>query len=76
MTARQKSQLYHAERYDAVCGNCRRGKPAPDGSGVLCPVRGVMRSQSSCKKYEYDPLKRKPPQTPDLPAFEPEQFRL
>jgi len=69
-------KLYRASEYDPCCALCLHGKPAPDGSGVLCGLRGVMRSQSLCKKYEYDPLKREPQRTPALPAYDPAQFAL
>jgi len=68
--------LLQAEKYQPACEFCRCGKSAPDGSSVLCSVRGVMRKQSCCKKYEYDPLKRKPSRAPLLPEFDPEQFAL
>jgi len=69
-------RLLRAQNYERCCAHCRYGKPAPDGSGVLCALRGVMRDTSLCKKYEYDPLKREPQRTPALPAFDPEQFTL
>ena len=68
--------LLRVKKFDPACEFCRFGKSAPDGSSVLCPVRGVMRRQSCCKKYEYDPLKRKPNRTPLLPEYDPEQFVL
>jgi len=68
--------LLRATKYEPACEFCRYGKSAPDGSSVLCAVRGVMRKQSSCKKYEYDPIKRKPNRTPLLPEYDPEEFAL
>ena len=68
--------LLRASKYTPACELCRHGKPAPDGSSVLCPVRGVMRKQSRCRKYEYDPVKRKPNRAPLLPEYDPEQFTL
>jgi len=68
--------LFRASKYEPACEFCRYGKSAPDGSSVLCSVRGVMRRQSRCKKYEYDPLKRKPSKAPLLPEYDPEQFAL
>jgi len=73
---KQKQKLFRAAQYASVCEHCRFGKPAPDGSSVLCPVRGVMRRQSSCNKYEYDPLKRVPVRAPVLPEYDPELFTL
>ncbi|MCL1951325.1 MAG: hypothetical protein FWF60_00710 [Oscillospiraceae bacterium] len=71
-----KKALFRGSSYEPACELCRFGKSAPDGSSVLCSVRGVMRKQSSCKKYEYDPLKRKPNRAPLLPEYDPEEFAL
>jgi len=68
--------LLRVDRYQAACGLCRHGKPSPDGSSVLCSLRGVMRRQSVCKKYQYDPLKREPERAPLLPEFDPGEFAL
>ena len=68
--------LLRASKYNPACEFCRFGKSAPDGSSVLCSVRGVMRKQSHCRKYQYDPLKRKPSRAPLLPDYDPEQFEL
>ena len=74
--SRKLKPLLKAEEYTPACALCRHGKQAPDGSSVLCGVRGVMRKQSCCKKDDYDPLKRKPECVPLLPEFDPEQFAL
>lgn len=71
-----KKRLLRGEAYPPACELCRYGKQAPDGSSVLCSVRGVMRKQSSCKSYEYDPIKRQPGRAPLLPEFDAEQFML
>ncbi|MDR1733677.1 MAG: hypothetical protein LBR73_02205 [Oscillospiraceae bacterium] len=73
---RGESKLYNTEKYPPRCAYCRKGAPAPGGTIVLCPQRGVMLPDSACKKYKYDPLKRLPEKTPALPAFSPEDFRL
>jgi hypothetical protein len=76
MSDKKQKSLYLTKKYDPSCALCLHGKPAPDGSCVLCSLRGVMRPNSSCKKYEYDPIKRRPDRTPQLPEFDPEQFAI
>lgn len=76
LNGKQKRKLFRAARYGSACEYCRYGKAAPDGSSVLCSLRGVMRRQSICKKYEYDPVKRIPARAPVLPEYDPEQFAL
>ncbi|MDR1464538.1 MAG: hypothetical protein LBJ11_04480 [Oscillospiraceae bacterium] len=71
-----KQSLFNESAVAPACEHCLLGRQAPDGSSVLCNLRGVMRKQSSCRKYCYDPLKRQPLRTPILPKFEAEQFAL
>ncbi|MCL2195883.1 MAG: hypothetical protein FWB76_08040 [Oscillospiraceae bacterium] len=76
MSHKKTKKLYHAKNYQPSCGLCLHGKPAPDFGSILCPHRGVMLPDSLCKKYEYDPIKRRPERAPLLPEYAPEQFTL
>lgn len=59
-----------------ACAYCAHGRPAPDGESVLCVKKGVMRKDSACRKYRYDPLKRTPKKKPRLPQYNAEEFEL
>lgn len=41
------------------CSYCKRSQDLRDGS-YLCSVNGVTKPSEGCKKFKYDPLKRKP----------------
>ncbi len=43
-----------------ACVYCGIGQASEDGSVVLCKKKGIMQPSSNCKKFVYDPLKRKP----------------
>lgn len=58
------------------CEYCVHGRLSPDGETVLCPKKGVMRREDSCRRYQYDILKRKPRKAPELPSFSAEDFEL
>ena len=59
------------------CAYCIRGKLSADKESVLCPKKGVMDKDFSCRKFRYDPLKRVPEAAkPRLPEFSPEDFEL
>ncbi len=59
------------------CEYCQRGKMSADGNSILCPKKGVMNKDFSCKKFRYDPLKRIPENNkPKLPEFTTEDFAL
>ena len=58
------------------CRYCRFGTAAPDGDAVICPKKGVLDKDASCKKFRYDPLKRAPRQAPDMLTFSESDFTL
>lgn len=59
------------------CAYCSRGSMAPTGTEFLCPVKGLVQSNFSCKKFDYDPLKRQPKNGPKLPdGFTASDFSL
>jgi hypothetical protein len=37
-----------------MCCNCKRGRSIPLTDDVVCPLKGVVASNYSCKKYEYN----------------------
>lgn len=58
------------------CEYCAVGTITPTGKNVLCPKKGVLAPDFSCKKFKYDPLKRVPKKMPELPKFDAEDFAL
>ncbi|MBQ7638033.1 MAG: hypothetical protein IJS90_03935 [Clostridia bacterium] len=61
---------------DPKCAYCVFGEITADGKNVLCPKKGVMQPDGSCKKFSYDPLKREPERPARLPEFSSEDFSL
>lgn len=58
------------------CSYCEFGRPAPDGVMIFCRKFGPVAPYYSCKKFEYDPLKRVPKRPPPLPEFDHEDFEI
>lgn len=58
------------------CEYCKHGSLSADGERILCPKKGVLTFDFSCKKFSYDPLKRKPQKGPKLPEFSQDDFAL
>ena len=58
------------------CEYCLHAVIAADGVTVLCEKKGITDFDDSCKKFEYDPLKRTPRRQPKLPTFFDEDFKL
>lgn len=54
-----KNSLYSKE-ISPKCEYCITGVPVVGGKEILCKKMGVMQPDSYCKKFKYDPLKRKP----------------
>ena len=59
------------------CAYCKRGVYLRDDK-VMCLKKGVMPAGESCRKFQYDPLKRVPPTPQPMPVgkFSDEDFSL
>ena len=51
------------------CSYCKRGNPLGDNE-VICSRKGVVAADSSCRSFQYDPLKRVPPRPAKLAGTE------
>lgn len=71
-----KKTVFNTENISPACAYCLIGKPAPDGETVLCPKKGVVAKDYSCKKFKYDIMKRVPKKSPKLQSFSQEDFSL
>ncbi len=58
------------------CKYCRFGAEVLGGEKILCPKKGVLDPDFSCKKYKYDPLKRDPYKLPKPVGFSEDDFTL
>ena len=63
---------------EPMCRYCQFGTRVAGSDTVLCPKKGVTDKDDSCKKFRYDPLKRKPqPQAPtEMLTFTENDFSL
>ncbi len=52
------------------CGHCVHARPGPAGS-MVCPYKGPVQKEHSCRRYRYDALKRIPPRAPAAPTPAP-----
>ena len=55
--------------YQRVCLFCENASVLPQGNEVLCRLRGVVSEDHSCRKFTYDPLKRRPAPKPEMPTL-------
>lgn len=69
--------LFSGEHTPA-CATCRRASPALTASDqLLCRGKTLLSPDHSCRRYQYDPLKRQPPPPPELAGnYSPEDFIL
>ncbi len=58
------------------CAICQFGSKAADSDLILCVKKGVLQPDYKCKAFKYDPLKRVPKRTPELPEYTFEDFKL
>lgn len=71
-----KQKLIDKSAYSKVCENCLNGRLSADKDRVLCVKKGIMRTDSTCRDYKYDPLKRKPKRPQKLSNFTQDDFKL
>ncbi|MBQ8227531.1 MAG: hypothetical protein IJZ88_00810 [Clostridia bacterium] len=71
-----KKNIIDSKAVPQICAICSFGTQLPDGSGILCKKTGIRLPESTCKKFEYDPLKRVPRRAPEMPKFTQEDFSL
>lgn len=45
---------------EPCCSYCKNGNRITD-TEVICIKRGIVSSAGSCRRFSYDPLKRRPP---------------
>ncbi|MCD7918384.1 MAG: hypothetical protein LUF84_08075 [Clostridiales bacterium] len=59
------------------CQYCARGELLKDEQ-IACPKKGIVSPGYHCFRFQYDPLKRVPPQSavPDFSKFSDEDFTL
>ena len=62
MLFHRKKKDYFGDKIETDCAYCRFGSDF-DGDG-------------SCRKFSYDPLKRKPFAPPPLREYDPDDFKL
>lgn len=56
------------------CEYCRYS--VKNNSGKLSCPYGAGTLEDTCKRYEYDPLRREPQSLPTLPKFTADDFKL
>ncbi len=45
---------------EPACIYCIHGKTSGEGEKVFCAKKGIVSAGDSCRKFDYDPLKRVP----------------
>ncbi len=71
-----KRKLLNVKDIPPSCSYCIYGRLSPDGESILCIQHGVMLPTSSCRKFKYNPLKRKPQRAKNLPAMDAKDFEI
>lgn len=59
-----------------ACAYCANGTASSDDRNVLCPKKGIVDNNYSCRKFKYDPLRRVPKIPPELEKFTTKDFSL
>ena len=71
----KEKKLWNHKEY-TQCRYCFFSTPGGHPAQVLCQFRGAKNELDKCRRFRYDPTKRKPRVAPDLPKFDAEDFQL
>ncbi len=63
-------KTYFGSNIPPSCSYCVYGNRAKEGNKVLCEKQGLVAGDYSCKKWEYDPIKRVPKKQLTIPNQE------
>jgi hypothetical protein len=69
-------KLFNKNDITPSCSYCVHGRFSPNGESVLCLKKGIVSLDYSCKRFKYDPLKRKPIRPKAIETFEELDFSL
>ncbi|MEG0899011.1 MAG: hypothetical protein RSD67_02895 [Oscillospiraceae bacterium] len=67
---------YFGENIEPSCEYCKYGKLSMDKKMILCQHKGILVELLACRRFIYDPLKRKPKRQMALPKFDKSDFEL
>ncbi|MBP0981455.1 MAG: hypothetical protein J5968_04550 [Oscillospiraceae bacterium] len=70
-----KPKLFKTD-IEPSCAYCEFGSLSQDKSAILCPKKGIVSADFSCKKFVYDPISRVPKMMPPLMQFDKSDFEL
>lgn len=70
-----KKKLF-GNRKEPRCETCAHGKLSANGESVLCVQGGALPLSHSCRRYQYDPLRRVPKRRPVLGEYSAADFAL
>jgi len=70
-----KNKLF-GNKPEPRCKTCSFGKLSAEEDAVMCKHAGVVSPDHSCRRFQYDPLKRVPRRSKPLDSFDEQAFTL
>ena len=70
-----KNELF-GKHIDPACCYCEYSTPTPNPAQLNCRFKGKVEPAESCRRFEYDPLRRVPTRQILLPSYSDEDFSL
>ncbi len=65
-----------SKKIEPACMYCRFGKRNGDSEKVFCEKKGIVDAFNSCRKFDYDPLRRVPRKVNYSSDLSKEDFEL
>lgn len=66
----------YGKNIDPDCSYCKIGTYSEDRSVIFCKYKGVIEERYSCRRFQYDPIKRVPKLPRPIDKFSPEDFDI
>lgn len=61
-----KKNSIFSKKIEPYCIYCEHATSVVAGEQVICPKKGIVQADYSCRHFQYTPLKRTPMPTPKL----------
>ena len=71
-----RKKIFNEDESIKICVNCVYGALMSEGEQILCEKSGIRNTDSTCRRFKYDPLCRIPQRAPELSEYSEEDFAL
>ena len=68
--------VFFSKSIEPSCSYCRFGQLCRGTDTVVCEKRGLSSADENCRRFRYDPIKRKPKKIRVIEKISKEEFEI